>query len=56
MVIGLGVKKLVSVNYLIFLHLSLFLKDSCPVDQFVIKKVIYIYFVAGTAALSSAFS
>lgn len=50
------VRKLVSVNYLIFLHWSFFLKDPCPMDQFVIKKVIYIYFEAGTVALNSAFS
>lgn len=40
-----------------FLHLSFFpLKHPCPVNQLVIKKIIYIYFVAGTVALNSAFS
>lgn len=39
------------------MHLSFFsLKDPCPVDQLVIKKIIYIYFVSGTVALNSAFS
>ena len=43
-----------SLNF--FSRLSLCLKDPCPVDQFVIKEVIYIYFTAGTVALNSAFS
>ena len=39
------------------MHLSFFpLKHPCPVNQLVIKKIIYIYFVAGTVALNSAFS
>lgn len=50
------IKKLVSVNYLIFALVFFSLKDPCPVDQLVIKKIIYIYFVSGTVALNSAFS
>lgn len=50
---GLNIAGCESLN---FFHLSLCLKDPCPVDQFVIKEVIYIYFAAGTVALNSAFS